>query len=752
MADFDLASAKPVFDVQAALSQTDKALGLPDGFSAAQIKVESGFDPSAVSRRGAMGLAQVMPDTLKAVSQRLGRDLDPMNPADAVQIHREVMRENLQKFGTPDKALMAYNGGWDPSKWNNPETRAYVGKVSAAFKGDNPVMAALGKAVGAVTPSAQAGEGFDLSTAKPVPFDLATARPTQAGPTAAARIEADPITQGARNFANDMGPFERAVAGYGKAGADLARGLGQRLGLVSQDEVAERRRLDAPLMATTAGKVGNIAGNLAPMGATALLPGANTLLGGAAIGAVTGLIAPTTSTRETLTNTLLGAGGGAVVPAAGMVYRTARAAAEPFYEAGRNAIVGRALNRAAGQDAPAVAQRLADAAEPFVGPSQGVARTTMGELVPGSVPTVGQAAGNPGVAALERAATATNPEVTNALSNVMTRQNEARVGVLDEMAGRTSGARDFYGAARDATADQLYANARANGLAPLSAQQQALVGDLMQRPAVRDALLQARRLAANEGLDLADPAGSVAGLDYVRRALADQVANATGRNERRILTALQERLTGVMDQISPDLRAARETFAGMSRPLNQMDVAHELAQRSVNPLSGNLQPAAYARALNDATAARATGFPGATLENTMSNAQRNQLNALLLDVQRANAAQNAGRGVGSDTVQKLAYNGLMDQAGLAGTRTGLRVLSGVPVIGRIGSAAGEAYDRASVDLNRRLAEVMLDPAQASRLMTQATPRELNQLLRLVQRGSSALAISAPAAAHAFEQE
>jgi hypothetical protein len=69
------------------------------------------------------------------------------------------------------------------------------------------------------------------------------------------------------------------------------------------------------------------------------------------------------------------------------------------------------------------------------------------------------------------------------------------------MAGRTSGARDFYGAARDATANQMYANARANGLQPLTQQQQSLVGDLMQRPAVRDAMAQAQRLAQNEGLE-----------------------------------------------------------------------------------------------------------------------------------------------------------------------------------------------------------------------------------------------------------
>jgi hypothetical protein len=546
-----------------------------------------------------------------------------------------------------------------------------------------------------------------------------------------------------------MSGLDKFRAGMGKAFYDVARGAGQLVGAVSRDDVAESRKRDAPLMRTGAGVAGNIGGTVALLAPTALIPGANTITGGAAIGAGTALLQPSTSTEETIGNLALGGVAGAAVPAVVRGARVARAAAEPFYEGGRNAIVGRALNRAAGNDAPAVAQRLQSAAAPFVGPSQGaIPRTTMGELVPGSLPTVGQAAQNPGVAALERAATATNPEVTNAVSQLMTAQNAARVGVLDDMAGRTSGARDFFAAARDGTANQLYANARANGLQPLTQQQQALVGDLMQRPAMRDALAQAQRLAANEGLNIADPGGSVAGLDYVRRALADQVAGANG-NERRILEGIMTRLTGVMDQVSPDLRAARETFAGMSRPINQMDVAQELIQRSVNPLSGNLQPQAFARSLNDATAARATGFPGATLERTMTPAQNNALTSVLLDLQRSNAAQNAGRGVGSDTVQKLAYLNIMDESGVPSV---IRNFGPAQVVGGLtGRAADAAYARANRELANRLAEVMLDPAQAATLMLTGGPAAQNQMLNLLTRGWSGLALSAPAVANAQKQ-
>jgi hypothetical protein len=544
-----------------------------------------------------------------------------------------------------------------------------------------------------------------------------------------------------------MSGIDKFRAGFGKAFADLGRGAGQLVGVVDRNDVAESRARDSALMKNGTATAGNILGNLAALAPTAMIPGAASIPGAALIGAGTGLIQPSTSNTETALNTGVGALAGAAVPLVQRGWQIGKAAAEPLYRAGQERIVGRTLNLAAGNNAPAVAQRLADASAPFVGPSQGVQRTVMGEFVPGSLPTVGQAAGNAGVAALERAAAATNPAVNNAISDTMHAQNAARVGVLDEMAGRTSGARDFFGAARDATANGMYANARANGLQPLTQPQQALVGDLLQRPAMRDALASATRLAQNEGLNIGDPAGSVAGLDYVRRALADQVGSATG-NERRILEGLMTRLTGVMDAISPDLRAARETFAGMSRPLNQMDVAHELMQRSVNPLTGNLQPAAYARSLTDATVARATGFPQSTLEGTMNPAQMNQINSVLLDLQRSNAAQNVGRGVGSDTIQKLAYTNLMDQSGVPTFVQNMRPLQ---VLGNLAARGGDAvYGRANREIAGLLGDVMLDPQRAAQLMLRATPAERSQVLGLLATGAQGGLLSAPASAYALQ--
>lgn len=106
--------------------------------------------------------------------------------------------------------------------------------------------------------------------------------------------------------------LENMRAGAGKYFADLGRGIGQKLGLVSYQDVQDARRYDAPLMATTAGKVGNIGAGILTTAPAMAIPGANTVAGATAIGGLTGALQPAASAREAVTNPLIGAavGGG----------------------------------------------------------------------------------------------------------------------------------------------------------------------------------------------------------------------------------------------------------------------------------------------------------------------------------------------------------------------------------------------------------------------------------------------------------
>ncbi len=120
----------------------------------------------------------------------------------------------------------------------------------------------------------------------------------------------------ARDPTQGMSGLQKFTAGAGKAVSDTLQGAGQMVGLTDRADVAETRRLDAPLMDSTAGKIGNFAGNVGVM-APAVLAGGLTIPTAAAVGAGMGLVQPSTSTKETVINTLAGGAGGAAGQAIG---------------------------------------------------------------------------------------------------------------------------------------------------------------------------------------------------------------------------------------------------------------------------------------------------------------------------------------------------------------------------------------------------------------------------------------------------
>lgn len=128
---------------------------VPQELVFAVIKVESGFDPTAKSSVGALGLMQMMPSTFEWLTgkEHLCEYLSVdrlIDPEVSIRYGTYYLKYLYEKFGTWDTVLAAYNGGegnvtiWlsDPQYSDGEgnltyipfeETRNYVKKVNDAI-------------------------------------------------------------------------------------------------------------------------------------------------------------------------------------------------------------------------------------------------------------------------------------------------------------------------------------------------------------------------------------------------------------------------------------------------------------------------------------------------------------------------------------------------------------------------------------------------------------------------------------------
>ena len=129
------AQGAPLSDsaIRALVDRVAAEVGLDGKLAHAVVRVESNYEPLAISPKGAMGLMQIMP-----VLMRQYDVADPFDPAGNLRAGMTHLRGLVQRLGL-SRALAAYNagesavtryGGIPPYR----ETENYVRKVIAALR------------------------------------------------------------------------------------------------------------------------------------------------------------------------------------------------------------------------------------------------------------------------------------------------------------------------------------------------------------------------------------------------------------------------------------------------------------------------------------------------------------------------------------------------------------------------------------------------------------------------------------------
>ena len=117
----------------ASINEHSRRMGVSADLVRAVIQVESAFNPSALSNKGAMGLMQLMP----ATAQELGV-VNPFEPDQNIRGGVAYLKRLLERYDNKvELALAAYNAGMgNVEKYGDvppfKETRAYVKKITGA--------------------------------------------------------------------------------------------------------------------------------------------------------------------------------------------------------------------------------------------------------------------------------------------------------------------------------------------------------------------------------------------------------------------------------------------------------------------------------------------------------------------------------------------------------------------------------------------------------------------------------------------
>lgn len=454
------------------------------------------------------------------------------------------------------------------------------------------------------------------------------------------------------------------------------------------------------------GRVATDIGLMAPVGAVgAGMRGLTGFLARTAGQAATGAAIAPGDIEERMKSGAIAGAGSMVGEALPYAFSTAKRAVEPFYERGKQNILGRMAQRVVGEDAESVAREL----------------TSNVSSVPGAQYTASEAAPQSGgLAAMQRWAEQSAPEpyMNRRVQNVGAR-SLALKGIAGDEAQMAAAEE-----ARERITAPLYERAMITQ-APVDD----TLRDLLKRPSMKSAFQEAKMIAAEEGMPVpkeieeaimtgelpAEISGQ--GLHYMKMALdamQDPANTAIGRTQKRAIKQTSKQFEAWREANIPEYAEAQAAFRELSKPISRMKVGTSMYEKLV-PALGDYGPLsrekaeAYASALRgkDVTAQRATGFKSARFSDIMKPSDEATYSAVANDLTRQAESAISGRGIGSNTFQNFIMQDLAERAGFPGSVIGK--VTKVPLI-------GTAYTTQEAEMQRQLADILLDPNKTAALL------------------------------------
>jgi hypothetical protein len=452
-----------------------------------------------------------------------------------------------------------------------------------------------------------------------------------------------------------------------------------------------------------------------------------------------------------------GAAIGAALPVAAKVAGAAGAAAanvvKPFTKRGQEQIAADALRQFSTNPEALANLRAAE------------------EMIPGSAPTTVAAAGDEGLAGLSRTLQSVSPHYAAELSSRASAQNAARTAALEDVAGNT-GKLALAQEARDAAtapmretvldaAGQLHARPVLDAIDRLIAKPDN-AGELAQSALnrFRDRIAQfspegqidARALYAirkdinqmlqgklqGEAGNLRYAAGQLNDVKGIIDDAIDQASRRVNLSDSRAVVPYGANIeragaqgpAGSM-QPRPTWRGYLEKYTDMSIPVNQMEKLDEVMRAvSTGAVDKEGNAVLSAAKLNNYLRNNAQD-----LQKALAPEQLGLLRRLAADLNASQLASNAGKAVGSNTVQNLAGANLLN-ATLGATAGG-----STPARAVLGRLLQLPYGASNAQIQEKLAAALLDPKEAARLWN--TPEGFAALKSISRAGAPIAYRAAP---------